>query len=136
MNKTIKSIYVMVLKHHYSPAQLSMSHCGDIFTPIVSNTMRPQQWIDYKEKQMTKQDCVVKCMVCRQPLIVEAWNSASFATLAMLASSHHNWQFTWINSGTFLCCPGCVDEAYEDNGSLGFLKEEHMEKLVPHETKY
>ena len=37
--------------------------------------------------------------------------------------------------GVFICCPECIDTAYDDNGRLGFLKDEWIGKMVSQDGK-
>jgi hypothetical protein len=43
---------------------------------------------------------------------------------------YQKWQTTMMHQRLFICCPKCIDKAYDPNGRLGFLKLEYHKSMV------
>jgi len=70
-----------------------------------------------------------QCMICDKTITAQAPKNIDFPSLCMIISTLYNWQTTLRKEGAFLCCQQCINIAYEENGRLGFLKEEYFERM-------
>jgi hypothetical protein len=71
-------------------------------------------------------------MVCNKTIEVEQFSDDTIS-LFFATAMKYEWQVSNGEYGCFICCPDCIEIAYDPNGRLGFLKDEWKKKAIKKE---
>lgn len=109
----------------YTKAIQLIANSEKFFKDRLSNLIAFNKSLLKPEKRV-----VVKCMLCIKTTKSELSSELSLWHHFNNVSGKKEWQMLDKNKKMFICCPDCINKAYNPNGSLGFLKEEFEDKMI------
>lgn len=80
-----------------------------------------------------KKTFTIRCHVCNCSVKIKVSPYLPKSIRYDFVARDFGWQSTMMLGKIFICCPKCIEESYDPNGSLGFLKKDKQHLLIEDE---